>query len=197
MTHGERMAAALEALRIAEQAWIDRYPRARSDLWVKLQAEEPVRSAGREHLRCIDSRRAGQRSAVASGFVPKDAFPRYPRTEDHLPDGDPVGRDAMCRLTGRSRMAVQKWIERDSLPAADGPWVDGPTWKRSTFMAWAYLEGYLRDPATQRPLPAHDEGKRWAAWVPTNRAMSVRDARERALDGPWVVGWEDEDGVEA
>lgn len=118
--------------------------------------------------------------------VAKNVFPRYPRTKDHLPDGDPVGRDVMGALTGRSREAVDKWVERAALPMADGPWVGGPTWRRRTFLAWAYRNDYLADRDGGR-LDAWEEGRRWLIQVAPSSLTPVRDLRDGGLAGA-VIG---------
>lgn len=106
--------------------------------------------------------------------VAKDLFPNYPRAEWHLPDGDPVGRDEMSTLTGRSLRAVAKWIERRALPPADGPIVHGlPTWRRRTFLAWAYSMGFLV--LDGKEMPDYAEGHAWCAEMGSAVPKPVRD----------------------
>jgi hypothetical protein len=109
----------------------------------------------------------------------------YARADDHLPDGDPLGHVEMAQLTGRSLPAVYKWFERGRLPLADGPLVRGlPTWRRRTFLAWAYNNFATRDRQPNGDpgpkLPIHEEAQRWAAEVDED---SIRPLCEMA-------GWE-------
>lgn len=90
----------------------------------------------------------------------------YPRAEDRLPDGDPIGLHEMIELTGRNYDAINQWFRRGLLPAADGPKVwDRATWRRRTFLAWAHRKGFTLDPFGNR-LACFEEAEGWADKVP-------------------------------
>jgi hypothetical protein len=119
--------------------------------------------------------------------VPKDLTPNLPRDPDHLPDGDPMGRPEIMRVTGKTEGAVRKWFERGALPPPDGPIVWGlPTWRRRTVLAWALRAGHLDDSEFRR------EAQRFAERVPPERTRSIREWRELEPERDWVVGWEEE-----
>lgn len=105
----------------------------------------------------------------------------YARADDHLPDGDPIGQREMAELTGRSILAIYKWHERRHLPAADGPMVNGyPTWRRRTFLAWAFREGFTRPVDGDDLLPCHEEAAEWAAKVDLASVRPLRDVERQA-----------------
>lgn len=106
----------------------------------------------------------------------------YERAEGHLRDGDPIGYHEMTELTGRSMRAVYKWAERRTLPKADGPKVQGrPTWRRRTFLAWAYRQLVTRDLATGEPLACHEEAEQWAAVVDDEATARLVDLDRRSM----------------
>lgn len=99
----------------------------------------------------------------------------YPRADDHLPDGDPIGLHEMVELTGRTRQAVEKWFERGLLPLADGPSVWGrPTWRRRTFLAWASRRGFTVD-RFGVALPVQQEADGWTWKVPLEATTAWKD----------------------
>lgn len=122
-------------------------------------------------------------------MAPTTTYLDYARADDHLPDGDPIGQREMAELTGRSLKAIYKWHERKLLPLADGPVVNGlPTWRRRTFLAWAYRRGFtVSDTETVTevqadgteivvpvPRPCHHEAGEWADRVPLWRTAPLR-----------------------
>lgn len=105
-------------------------------------------------------------------------------------DGDPLGRHEMAELTARSRFAVAKWIEREALPPADGPHVHGlPTWRRSTFLAWAYDQDFLISMETGGKLPRYEEGKRAYERLKEEGRLPVpvRELRKQGKLAPWQL----------
>lgn len=107
----------------------------------------------------------------------------YPRADDHLPDGDPIGLHEMVELTGRTRQAVEKWFERALLPLADGPRAWGKaTWRRRTFLAWAYRRGFTVDPFGV-PLAVHGEAAKWAESVSLEATTPLKDQAREPLHG--------------
>jgi hypothetical protein len=117
---------------------------------------------------------------------PASTYLDYDRSPDHMQDGDPIGQREMMELTGRSLKAIYKWHERKLLPLADGPVVNGlPTWRRRTFLAWAFREGFTV-PASSTvdgrglPLPCHKEAAKWAHEVDLETVRPLRDLERRA-----------------
>lgn len=112
---------------------------------------------------------------------PASTYLDYARADDHLPDGDPIGQREMAELTGRSLKAIYKWHERRHLPPADGPIVNGlPTWRRRTFLGWAFREGFTIGQDDDKPLPCHEEAATWAAKVPHVSLLPLRDLERQA-----------------
>jgi hypothetical protein len=103
----------------------------------------------------------------------------YPRAAKPAAD-DLVGMPEMCELTGRSDDAVYQWFARRLLPYADGPKVWGRnTWRRRTFLAWAYRQGFTVDHKGGAPLACHDEAREWAEAVAPARTDRVVDVEAR------------------
>jgi hypothetical protein len=105
-------------------------------------------------------------------------------------DGDPLGRQEMADLTSRTRFAVAKWIEREGLPPADGPYVHGlPTWRRATFLAWAFDQDYLVSMEDGGKLPTWQEGERaYKRLKGEGRLpMPVRDLRRQGKLAAWQL----------
>lgn len=114
------------------------------------------------------------RTGSLSGVSSNRAFD-YPRSPQHAPDGDPIGRAELMDISGRTWAAVAKWFERRSLPLADGPMVNGgPTWRRRTLLAHLWRAGLI-----EASHPLADEAKGWSERVSQESTISVR-AIERA-----------------
>lgn len=93
------------------------------------------------------ARRRAQLETPGEVATRKDAsLVSYPRAEQRMPDGELFGLFDIARIVNVRRNTAIRWVERLSLPPADGPSIDDrPTWTRPTVVMWLMARNTLPD----------------------------------------------------